>query len=386
MRSICPALVATLALAGTSFAATINVPGDHATIQGAIDASSNGDVIAIAAGTYYEHSLNPDGKAITIGSASGNLDVTIDAQQGGSVFFIWSGEEESTVIRDLVITGGSTSYHGGGIYCEYSNPIILNCMIMGNTSEDEGGGIYCDYYSKPTISHCIISDNSAKYGAGISCRNGSDPTIGNCTITGNSSIYGGGGIRCMFNSSPAILSCTISNNNSDSSSGGGIYCFSSSSPMILNSVIEGNTAGGGGGGMYFINCIPTLTLCTIKNNTSQYDGGGILCYDDGSGQVPTLALTSVCGNTPNQIYDSWDDFFGNTVNNECTFSTTGPCCVTSGCTSLYEAQCADLGGTWLGEGDSCEDCPASCTGDLDNNGIVNIDDVLGVIGAWGVCP
>ena len=43
---------------------------------------SNGDVIAIAAGTYYEHSLNTDGKAITIGSASGNLDVTIDAQQG----------------------------------------------------------------------------------------------------------------------------------------------------------------------------------------------------------------------------------------------------------------------------------------------------------------
>ena len=35
MRYICTAFVATLALAGTSFAATINVPGDHATIQGA---------------------------------------------------------------------------------------------------------------------------------------------------------------------------------------------------------------------------------------------------------------------------------------------------------------------------------------------------------------
>ena len=44
-----------------------------------------GDVISIAAGTYNEHSLNTGGKAITIGSASGNLDVTIDAQQGGNV-------------------------------------------------------------------------------------------------------------------------------------------------------------------------------------------------------------------------------------------------------------------------------------------------------------
>ena len=72
-----------LAFVGTSatFADTINVPSDHATIQGAIDASSDGDVIAIASGTYYESNLNPNGKAITIGSASGNLDVTIDAQQ-----------------------------------------------------------------------------------------------------------------------------------------------------------------------------------------------------------------------------------------------------------------------------------------------------------------
>ena len=92
MRYICTAVVATLALVGTSFAATINVPGDYSTIQGAINASSDGDVIAIAAGTYYENELNPSGKAITIGSASGNLNVSIDAQQYGSVFMIESGE------------------------------------------------------------------------------------------------------------------------------------------------------------------------------------------------------------------------------------------------------------------------------------------------------
>ena len=71
MRNLCISIVATLVSAGTSFAATINVPGDYATIQGAIDASSHGDVIAIAAGTYNEHSIDTDGKAITIGSASG---------------------------------------------------------------------------------------------------------------------------------------------------------------------------------------------------------------------------------------------------------------------------------------------------------------------------
>ena len=54
MRYFCTAVVATLALVGTSFAATINVPGDYALIQDAINASVNGDVINIDAGTYIE--------------------------------------------------------------------------------------------------------------------------------------------------------------------------------------------------------------------------------------------------------------------------------------------------------------------------------------------
>ncbi len=37
----------------------------------------------------------------------------------------------------------------------------------------------------------------------------------------------------------------------------------------------------------------------------------------------------------------------------------------------------------------CDDCvtpPETCDADLDNSGEVNIDDLLLLIGAWGVCP
>lgn len=44
-----------LAMAGGVSAATVNVPGDHATIQEAIDASSEGDTIVIGPGDYYEN-------------------------------------------------------------------------------------------------------------------------------------------------------------------------------------------------------------------------------------------------------------------------------------------------------------------------------------------
>ena len=109
-----------------TIAGTINVPGDYALIQDAIDASSNGDVIDVAAGTYNEHELNPDGKAITIQgtlNADGSLATIVDAQQNGSVFVIDSGEGDGTLIKNLLITGGDDDF-GGGIHCRNSTPII----------------------------------------------------------------------------------------------------------------------------------------------------------------------------------------------------------------------------------------------------------------------
>ena len=67
--------------------------------------------------------------------------------------------------------------------------------------------------------------------------------------------------------------------------------------------------------------------------------------------------------------------------------TEGACCVTSGCDVMEEAMCTNLGGTWT-EAGSCDDCvapPETCDADLDNNGEVNIDDLLQLIGAWGAC-
>jgi len=182
---------AVLGLAGSSFAETINVPSDQPTIAAAISASVNGDTIAIAAGTYYEHSLNPNGKAITIGSASGNLDVTIDALQASCVFVINSGEGDGTVIKDLVITGGS-NYDGGGIACySNSNPTISGCTIKGNHAAN-GGGIACYDNSNSTITNCTISGNTASSGGGIYCYNNSSPVHSGCTFSGNTpdNVYG----------------------------------------------------------------------------------------------------------------------------------------------------------------------------------------------------
>ena len=307
-----------LAFVGTSasISATINVPGDYTLIQDAINASSDGDTIAIAAGTYDEHSINTNNKAITIGSASGNLDVTIDAQQGGSVFVINSGEGSGTEIKDLVITGGNAT-HGGGIYCWGSNPTISGCTISGNTAASRGGGIWCYNDSNPTISNCTIKNNIAYYyGGGIFCWNSSNPTISNCTIKNNIGRYGGG-IYC-YGSNPTISGCTISGNNAILI-GGGIYCYNYSNPTITGCTISGNTA------------------------TPNYDGGGIYCEEQDN---PTISDSQICGNAPDQIYGDYEDDGGNTVADECPVD---------------------------------ENCPA----DADDNGVVDVIDLLAVIDGWG---
>ena len=177
-----------------------------------------------------------------------------------------------------------------------------------------------------------------------------------------------------------------------------------------------------GGGIYYTYSSPTITGCTISGNMAQ-EGAGIFCFESGIINI-TLSDTIVCSNAMDQIYGSWIDDGGNTVQEICTGAcclggtcitaavsdctaaggtyagdvvdcadagctappVTGACCVSSGCASLNNDECTAMGGNWLGEDGSCDDCPASCSGDTNNDGVVNLEDLLIIIDAWGPCP
>lgn len=63
----------------------------------------------------------------------------------------------------------------------------------------------------------------------------------------------------------------------------------------------------------------------------------------------------------------------------------GSCCLVTGCDALTEVQCADLGGSWTLSG-SCDDCAEYCEGDSNNDGYIDMDDLLNMLGNWGACP
>jgi len=303
-----------------SSSATIYVPEDFATIQGAIDSADPGDIVEVAPGTYTgdgNRDIDFRGLSITVRSSAGPYSTTIDCSgsegQGHRGFYFHGAERSDSVLRGFTIVGatvpgsdvpvnygywisGLVNPVGGGIYCEFSSPSIVDCIIK-QCSTELGGGIGV-VSGSPTIMDCVIEDcraggvglaESGGRGAGIALIRGSYATILHSQIKNNSGYYNslGGGIYC-WQSNTFFANCEISNNTAQGNvQGGGIYCGGSYAYIEFeNCVISGNTAeiGGGiyagpSGDSTSVNVI--ITNCTIANNNLSGDlpddltGGGI---------------------------------------------------------------------------------------------------------------
>jgi hypothetical protein len=233
---------------------TINVPPDYTTIQSAVDAANNGDIILVADGTYYEN-INYLGKAITVASHflldgdKTHIDSTIiDGNQNGSVVSLISGEDTTSILCGFTITGGLTGYNGGGIRCEYSGVKVSHNKIVDNLaftrSGSDGGGIY----AVDTNQNCIVIEsneilrNSATYfetnGGGIFISGMSGRICNNIISENCSNKYGSGGGICISDAKLIIVNNTIVNNTAGWR-GGGLYLDDES--IIMNNIIWGNT-------------------------------------------------------------------------------------------------------------------------------------------------
>ncbi len=127
-----------------------------------------------------------------------------------------------------------------------------------------------------------------------------DSVLSGFTITNGRTTNYGAGIYCS-GSSPTITQCIIVNNKvigtSNNSHGGGIYLGSGACPNITNCIIMRNTSNYQGGGIYCYNGNPIITNCTITRNMA-VDGGGIYSRFK---PAPRLTNCILWGNTPNEV-------------------------------------------------------------------------------------
>jgi parallel beta-helix repeat protein len=260
-----------------SAANVLNVPGTYPTIQTAINASSNGDTVLAAPGTYFEN-IDFKGKLITVQSAQGPSVTTIDGGGVAPVANFSTGETQAAVLQGFTLQHGNApfafGYEGAGVHISGASPTIAGNVITANTACADGTGISVAFAS-PVIRDNTISSNSKQPGC---------------------SGQGGGGISVRGAASAQIIHNTITNNTSDF--GGGVELFASGTPTLLNNTISNNTAGIQGGGVYMVNQSDvTMVQNLVTGNTSAQNGGGLYISIPSGDRGPLLVNNTVAGNS-----------------------------------------------------------------------------------------
>ncbi len=290
---------------------------NYFSLQAAIDAAVDGDVIEAGPQTYFE-SINFQGKAITLRSASGDPnDTIIDGTGHFHVVQCVSSEDPNTLLQGFTITGGNANgiaanRLGGGMYNANSSPTVTNCVFSGNQADVGGGGMY-NFNSSPTVTHCVFNGNTANFvgtgaGGGMLNDSNSSPTVTHCVFSGNQANIGGGGMY-NFGSSPTITNGVFSGNTANEDGGGMLN--DTSSPTVTNCVFSGNTANFDGGGMYNGVSSPTMTNCVFSGNTATSDGGGV--YNWNSSPTVTSSIFWQNSDSGGMDTSAQIDVFGSTV-------------------------------------------------------------------------
>jgi hypothetical protein len=254
----------------------LHVPDQYPTINAAVIAAHNGDVVRVGPGTYIEN-VDFLGKAIVVTSHyvdGGDWSVVertvIDGSDpvdpdAASTVVLCSGEGRESVLRGFTVTGGRgtvwvdpqfpsyTWRGGGGIFCSQSSPTIICNRITANTVDNPGdvdgaqaGGVLT-YDGDPWIQSNLITGNQADYGGGL-VVDYSGALVCNNVIAGNvgGDVYGGGGIWTIGSgAAPIVLENNTIADNTSLSRGGALYVWGST-VSVRGGIIWGNTQSLGG--------------------------------------------------------------------------------------------------------------------------------------------
>lgn len=278
------------------------------TIQHAVDLSSAGDTIQLAAETFAEHVTIGHGGLTITGVGSGST--AVDGSNSGTVFTITAGPVKLSGLT--VQHGSATNGNGGGIYDTSGDLTLDFVQIINNNAATfgDGGGIYyagglcsnlptialaADIIIIPVTRPCqlttttfvAISGNSANSGSGGGIFNEGSATLTDGYINNNSAQTGGAVVsRSASAGVSASLTLTNVDINGNTSHGFGAVNSNSGALTLTSVSIENNT-----GGAVTNEGTATLTNVTVNNNSDALVGGIF------NGGALTMANSTISGNS-----------------------------------------------------------------------------------------
>ena len=203
-------------------ARVLSVPGDHRTIQAAIDASRDGDAIVVGPGTYTEQ-LDLRGREIIVTSSDGPENTIIDANSQGVVVTATSGEPRSTVLHGFTLTrglrlddteaSGARWNHGGGLWVNEASPTLSWLIVENNAAVKFGGGVAIrGEGASPLLVDSVVRDNlSHSSGGGVVVLDRADPQLRNVDVIGNAAEFAGA-MLLLSDSSATVTGSHIRDN------------------------------------------------------------------------------------------------------------------------------------------------------------------------------
>ncbi len=217
------------------------------TIQAAIDAAVDGDVVLVSNGVYNTGSITLASNmacrvaitnAITVQSVNGPAYTSIvGSPPMSSVRCAYVGT--NAVLSGFSLYNGFTQLtgelpliSGGAVMCEGGT--VVNCRIYNNWAVANGGGVFCN--GSGTVRNCIIYSNScSSLGGGVFLYFGG--SVENCTIVTNTSSANGGGLYCkdggiVENSIIYGNTATAIGNNWDVSGSNSVFNFNCATPLV----------------------------------------------------------------------------------------------------------------------------------------------------------
>lgn len=258
--------------------------GTYPTIQEAVDAASDGDVIELSDGVFKgpgNRDIDFLGKAITIRSQNGKPALcVIDCQGRGNDphrgFVFRNQEGPDSILEGIGVTNGHVANNdeefslGGGILCIYtSGPTLRNLALVGNQAAG-GGGLGCYARSSPQVIDCLFENNHAAVAGGaVMASEDSSPELEGVLFRENRADDQGGAVFVSAHSNPLISYCRFESNASDiggAVSGTGFTI--NHSKFLNNHAVELGGAVAATGSTYLNNCI-------MAGNLADQSGGAV---------------------------------------------------------------------------------------------------------------